>query len=182
MDKQVVSKQRLADHGEVLTGKREVNAMLDLVKQETERIESRFLEPACDHSPEAQKVIRLIDYFTRLALLRTKITRNIEDYQNVLWVKDIPQQKGCFTQAWRRDENYDSDVWIEIQTRREPELPSVPPLCKDWVEEFSLRNNRDLPKLLPEITRQIENPDWREDSGQPEVILHSERLEDHPRV
>jgi len=46
-DRQVISKQRVADHGEVLTGKREVNAMLDLVKQETERIESRFLEPAC---------------------------------------------------------------------------------------------------------------------------------------
>lgn len=47
MEKQVVSKKRVADHGEVLTNKREVNAMLDLVKQETERIESRFLEPAC---------------------------------------------------------------------------------------------------------------------------------------
>lgn len=47
MEKHVISKQRVADHGEVLTGKREVNAMLDLVKQETERIESRFLEPAC---------------------------------------------------------------------------------------------------------------------------------------
>ena len=47
MNKQVVSKQRVADHGEVLTGRREVNAMLDLVKQETERIDSRFLEPAC---------------------------------------------------------------------------------------------------------------------------------------
>ena len=47
MDKQVVSKKRVADHGEVLTGKREVNAMLDLVRQETERIDSRFLEPAC---------------------------------------------------------------------------------------------------------------------------------------
>jgi len=47
MESQVISKQRVADHGEVLTGKREVNAMLDLVKQETERIESRFLEPAC---------------------------------------------------------------------------------------------------------------------------------------
>ena len=46
-DKQVVSKQRVADHGEVYTGAREVNAMLDLVKQETERIDSRFLEPAC---------------------------------------------------------------------------------------------------------------------------------------
>ena len=47
MESQVISKQRVADHGEVLTGKREVNAMLDLVKQETERIDSRFLEPAC---------------------------------------------------------------------------------------------------------------------------------------
>jgi hypothetical protein len=46
-ENQVVSKQRVTDHGEVLTGRREVNAMLDLVKQETERIESRFLEPAC---------------------------------------------------------------------------------------------------------------------------------------
>lgn len=47
MEKLVVSRKRVTDHGEVYTGKREVNAMLDLVKQETERIESRFLEPAC---------------------------------------------------------------------------------------------------------------------------------------
>ena len=47
MESQVISKQRVTDHGEVFTGGREVNAMLDLVKQETERIESRFLEPAC---------------------------------------------------------------------------------------------------------------------------------------
>lgn len=44
---QTKSKQRIADHGEVFTSIREVNAMLDLVKQETERIDSRFLEPAC---------------------------------------------------------------------------------------------------------------------------------------
>jgi hypothetical protein len=44
--KQVKSKQRVADHGEVFTNEREVNAMLDLVKIESERIESRFLEPA----------------------------------------------------------------------------------------------------------------------------------------
>ncbi len=46
-EKQVKSKKRVADYGEVYTSAREVNAMLDLVKQETERIESRFLEPAC---------------------------------------------------------------------------------------------------------------------------------------
>lgn len=47
MNKQVKSRKRVADHGEVFTSEREVNAMLDLVKDETERIESRFLEPAC---------------------------------------------------------------------------------------------------------------------------------------
>lgn len=47
MEAQVKSKKRVMDHGEVLTGKREVNAMLDLVKQETERIDSRFLDSAC---------------------------------------------------------------------------------------------------------------------------------------
>ena len=47
MDQQIKSKQRVADHGKVFTAEREVNAMLDLVKQETERIDSTFLEPAC---------------------------------------------------------------------------------------------------------------------------------------
>lgn len=47
MEKHVVSKKRVVDHGEVYTRTKEVNAMLDLVRQETERIESRFLEPAC---------------------------------------------------------------------------------------------------------------------------------------
>lgn len=44
MEYQVKSKQRVANHGEVFTAEREVKAMCDLVKQETERIESRFLE------------------------------------------------------------------------------------------------------------------------------------------
>lgn len=43
----VKSKQRVADHGEVFTPPWMVEAMLDLVKGETERIDSRFLEPAC---------------------------------------------------------------------------------------------------------------------------------------
>ena len=41
------SKQRIADHGEVFTPAWLVEAMLDLVKGETERVDSRFLEPTC---------------------------------------------------------------------------------------------------------------------------------------
>jgi hypothetical protein len=43
----VKTKQRVADHGEVFTPAWMVEAMLDLVKDETQRIDSRFLEPAC---------------------------------------------------------------------------------------------------------------------------------------
>lgn len=43
----VKSKQRVVDHGEVFTPPWMVDAMLDLVKPETERIDARFLEPAC---------------------------------------------------------------------------------------------------------------------------------------
>lgn len=46
-NKQVKSKTRVADHGEVFTNPREVNAMLDLVKDECERVDATFLEPAC---------------------------------------------------------------------------------------------------------------------------------------
>ena len=43
----VKSKQRVADHGEVFTPAWMVETMLDLVRDETERIDARFLEPAC---------------------------------------------------------------------------------------------------------------------------------------
>ena len=58
MATQVKSKKRVAEHGEVFTNEREVNAMLDLVKQETERIDSRFLEPACGNGNFLIEILR----------------------------------------------------------------------------------------------------------------------------
>lgn len=54
----VKSKQRVADHGEVFTPDWLVNAMLDLVNEETERIDSRFLEPACGSGNFLTQVLR----------------------------------------------------------------------------------------------------------------------------
>ncbi len=52
------SKQRVADHGEVFTPAWMVEAMLDLVKAESERIDSRFLEPACGDGNFLVQVLR----------------------------------------------------------------------------------------------------------------------------
>jgi hypothetical protein len=54
----VKSKQRVADHGEVFTPAWMVEAMLDLVKGETERIDSRFLEPACGDGNFLVQILR----------------------------------------------------------------------------------------------------------------------------
>ena len=56
--KQVKSRERVQKHGEVFTAPREVNAMLDLVKNETERVDSRFLEPACGDGNFLVEILR----------------------------------------------------------------------------------------------------------------------------
>jgi hypothetical protein len=75
-EKQVISRQRVADHGEVLTGAREVNAMLDLVKQETERIDSRFLEPACGDGNFLTEILR-----RKLRVVETRYRKSQLEYE-----------------------------------------------------------------------------------------------------
>ena len=57
-ERQIKTRERVVERGEVFTAEREVNAMLDLVKQETERIDSRFLEPACGNGNFLVEVLR----------------------------------------------------------------------------------------------------------------------------
>ena len=73
---QVKSKQRVAEHGEVFTAEREVKAMSDLVKQETERIDSRFLEPACGDGNFLSEILS-----RKLAIVIKKYRRLPLDYE-----------------------------------------------------------------------------------------------------
>ncbi len=133
-------------------------------------------------SRSVDKGTRLIDYLTRLASIRSKTIRDVDEYEKKLWLSEVPRQQGCFTQAWGHDQEHESDEWFEVQNRREPELPIIPASCKDWVSLSTFRSKNDLPELLPEITRQIPNPDWRQGSDEPETTPCIERLEDHPDV
>lgn len=54
----VKSKKRVVDHGEVFTPPWMVDAMLDLVKAESERIDARFLEPACGSGNFIAQILR----------------------------------------------------------------------------------------------------------------------------
>ncbi len=75
-NQQVKSKKRVADHGEVFTSDREVNAMLDLVKQETGRIESKFLEPACGTGNFLAEILR-----RKLAVVEKRYKKSQLDFE-----------------------------------------------------------------------------------------------------
>jgi hypothetical protein len=67
----VKSRQRVVDHGEVFTPAWMVEAMLDLVKNESERIDSRFLEPACGSGNFLIQVLK-----RKLAAVESKYRKN----------------------------------------------------------------------------------------------------------
>lgn len=73
---QIISRQRVAERGEVFTAEREVNAMLDLVANECLRPDSRFLEPACGNGNFLTAILK-----RKLSELRRKYKNSPYDYE-----------------------------------------------------------------------------------------------------
>lgn len=78
---QVKSKERVKDHGEVFTNKREVNAMLDLVKDESYRVDSRFLEPACGNGNFLVEILN-----RKLKTVQEVHSEDIADLQKYIFI------------------------------------------------------------------------------------------------
>jgi SAM-dependent methyltransferase len=79
MQNHITSRQRVAEYGEVFTSDKIVNDMLDLVKQETERIDARFLEPACGTGNFLVEILR-----RKIAVVERKYRRSQLDFERNL--------------------------------------------------------------------------------------------------
>lgn len=75
-NKQIKSRKRVVDHGEVFTNEREVKAMCDLVNDETQRIDSRFLEPACGNGNFLAEILD-----RKLTVVKKKYRRSVMDFE-----------------------------------------------------------------------------------------------------
>ena len=73
---QTKSKERVRERGEVFTAEREVKAMCDLVKNETERIDSRFLEPTCGDGNFLAEILT-----RKLEVVKRKYKKSTLDYE-----------------------------------------------------------------------------------------------------
>lgn len=76
MEGQIKTRKRVVDHGEVFTAEREVKAMCDLVEQETDRIDSRFLEPACGDGNFLAEILS-----RKLSKVKKKYKRSAYDFE-----------------------------------------------------------------------------------------------------
>ncbi len=94
MTRQIKSKERVVDHGEVFTADREVKAMCDLVKQETERIDSRFFEPACVDGNFLSEILS-----RKLDVVKKKYRKSPLDYEKnaILALSSIYGNDEVFT-------------------------------------------------------------------------------------
>ena len=75
-EQQIKDKSRVSNFGEVLTSKREVLDMLDLVNTETSRLDSRFLEPACGDGNFLTEVLNF-----KLDILEKNYSKNQYEFE-----------------------------------------------------------------------------------------------------
>ena len=75
-EQQIKDKSRVSNFGEVLTSKREVLDMLNLVNTETSRLDSRFLEPACGDGNFLTEVLNF-----KLDILEKNYSKNQYEFE-----------------------------------------------------------------------------------------------------
>lgn len=105
--------------------------------------------------------IHIFAYLKELAQLRTKVVRDCQDYEDLIWFNDIPKEQGCFTIAWGTKTEGHDDEWIEIRKMREPPCPKPPMICSDWVVTKDLLDSKTPPTLKDKIPKPDRNGELR---------------------
>lgn len=134
LNKQIKSKKRVAECGEVFTNEREVKAMCDLVKSETERIDSRFLEPACGNGNFLAEIIE-----RKLSIVSKMYGKRAMDFEkySVLAMSSI---YGVDIMADNTQECRERlfDIWNKLYTSKCKQLANDE--CRDCVKFILSRN------------------------------------------
>lgn len=99
------------------------------------------------------KSVRLFTYLRELTQLKTKVTLDLKDYEQVLWFSDIPNEKECSCIAWGATEDESSESWIEVKKPKRKDPPPPPDELKEWVTLKELKDSTKAPKILDFITR-----------------------------
>jgi len=122
--------------------------------------------------------IRLFTYLKELSELKTKVVRSIEQYEDVLWLSDIPHERGCFCAAWQTTDEEEPELWVRV---KKPVL-KVPPKPAEklapWISESQIQDSSiEYPELKEQIA--IQGKASEDDGHQESQTLN---LADYPDI
>lgn len=123
--------------------------------------------------------VRLARYLKEFVGLRHKTVRDVEKYEDVLWLGEIPRDDDCWSPAWTEEEDTEGP-WLEVRKQRDVSAPDPPDEILPWIEEAELQNAAsEMPPLRPVIHCVDEEVDTQDGEDPP---LEEFRLEDYPEA
>jgi len=135
--------------------------------------------PQTDEAVMRDRAVRLFTFLREVALLRTVTVRHLRQYDDLIWLADIPQEDECYCAAWHQGEEAAAgDTWIEVGKPRLLPAPEVPETLVPWL---SVREVSDSTGDFPELRERITiRPEGHGDDGK--VQVQEVELSDRPEI
>ena len=103
-----------------------------------------------------EKAIRLFTYLRELVQMRSKVVASLEEYEQVLWLDDIPREPECYCAAWSDSQEEQTDIWLQIDKPPLKQPPEVPAKVRPWIDRDQFNDSSlTLPELRQQITERL---------------------------
>jgi len=132
-----------------------------------------------DSSQVRSNSIALFSFLKELAELRTKTVRRVDQYDEALWLSDLPKENTyCDCVLWRGSEDdARPEVWLEIKKPPLESPPAPEEELEQWLPAEAIADSSaELPELLDEIKI------WTRYEGSEDGYFKTLRLQDHPEI
>lgn len=104
------------------------------------------------NSESLSQASSIFEFLTELKKLQTVHTRDVANFEQVLWLHDIPKETGCFTRSWELLAGMtveEVDRWVEIKKPSLAAPPELPDKLEAFVSEKELENSsQEQPKFV----------------------------------
>jgi very-short-patch-repair endonuclease len=127
-----------------------------------------------------EKAVRLFKYLKELTELRADVKRSCDEYDQVVWWAEIPEEKECYCAAWDLGKEAAYDDWIRVERPRRKRPPSPPTSLAPWLSERDISDSSlEAPPLREAIVEEVQGNGAAGRSGTETVVR---KLEDWPAI
>ena len=128
-----------------------------------------------------QTAIGVFKLLREFAQMRRKPVLDIGEYEDHLWLHEVPTAKDTFNRMYDDEREIDPDVWVEVQRKDEPLCPSPPAICRPWLQSQLPFDDEEPPLLLDRIPvkRDLEPEAEQGEDFQP---IEWTPISDHPEA